>query len=1232
MNIGELTATLGCDATGLQLATREMESFEKRMKNQVTAINTQLKSAGDSMKKFGRSASTYITLPLTLAGGASFKMYKDFDSNMSKITGLVGVAREQVNAWRDDVVAMAPVVGKSASELSNALFFITSAGIRGSEAMEVLEMSAKAATAGLGDTTTVADLATSAMNAYGIANLSAEKAVDILVATVREGKAVPEELAQSMGQVLPIAAEMKVSFNEVGAMMAAMTRTGTNAATAATQLRQILASLLKPTKMAEDALKGMNTSSAELRKTIKERGLLTAMMDIKDLTKEYGEEIMARVFPNIRALSGILDVMGSNLEDNKKIFQSMSDTTNTLNMAFEEATNTVEFKYNQAIVKAKTGLTVFGETVSTAAIPLIQQFGNTVENLTKWFKNLDDSSKLMIVRIGGLAAAVGPLSIALGFLVGNVLPGLIKVGYGAVKMFNALRLAMIKNPITAIAVGLAAVAATMIKFNGIARETVTTQTALNNLQTTANQNIVEQKTEVEKLLRVIDNENSTLNQKESAIRKLNQISPEYLGNIDLEKIKTGEARLAIEAYISSLREQAKVQAASQLMIEAEKQRIEDLAKGYDRQQSSRQKWNNALLDIISRESYASLKAKTEEENARKATEDHANIMKYYEGVINGTIGKEKDLAKQFEFTKVQMESIKTVQGEALKHIKTRVDESIKSEQKYTTGLKTQLQERLKQDQQLLNLQTQYEEAARNNADKIYLGSLGMRIQTRKETLAAELDQEYKANQQRLKMYETFQAQIEERMKKTGVTTTTGTGGGSGVVSPEVGELLKQLAAEEENIRKMNEVLGNSFDSTKARIDLYQFALQELIKAGLQPTDLAVKDLAGKLKEIQSTEFNLAVYNAAAQDAKNYTNQLTQEMDALIAKENSMKTADDIFLEMDVALASATVNAKRFGEAFDLTNTQIQIYTQALQALQSIDGPFTEEDQAMLDSVIQKLKDLGYEFEKTDKTMKSSVQGVYQLSAALSQAGSAIGGVAGNWTSWAASVIRDIPKIIAGITALSAATSAETAADSGAAVAKATKEGAKMPFPANLIAIATGVAAVLAALASIPKAKKAAKMEKGGTVPAGFPNDSYPAMLTSGETVVPPGDLPDLNNRDQLRALNQIVSLLKVINNRVGMLSQKTSGLNVEATSFGMMSVMQKIKIAKLAKGGTIPPGYPNDSYPALLSSGERVLPAPGKLNFERPKIVVNLHGEWRLTNRDIYFMVREEERIRQNSY
>ena len=89
---------------------------------------------------------------------------------------------------KDSVLDLAGETARAPGELADAMFFIQSAGLRGAAAMETLEASAKAAAVGLGDTSTIADLATSALNAYGAENLSATAATDVLAAAVREGE------------------------------------------------------------------------------------------------------------------------------------------------------------------------------------------------------------------------------------------------------------------------------------------------------------------------------------------------------------------------------------------------------------------------------------------------------------------------------------------------------------------------------------------------------------------------------------------------------------------------------------------------------------------------------------------------------------------------------------------------------------------------------------------------------------------------------------------------------------------------------------------------------------------------------------------------------------------------------------------------------------------------------------------------------------------------------------
>ena len=91
----------------------------------------------------------------------------------------------------------------------------------------------------------------------------------------------------------------------------------------------------------------------------------------------------------------------------------------------------------------------------------------------------------------------------------------------------------------------------------------------------------------------------------------------------------------------------------------------------------------------------------------------------------------------------------------------------------------------------------------------------------------------------------------------------------------------------------------------------------------------------------------------------------------------------------------------------------------------------------------------------------------------------------------------------------AATITNTAAKGGMAIASATASGASMPFPYNVVAIAAGVAAVVAALASISGA-----FANGGIVGGSSPSgDKLLARVNSGEMI--------LNGAQQSRLFNFI---------------------------------------------------------------------------------------------------------------
>jgi TP901 family phage tail tape measure protein len=416
------------------------------------ALNTasgKLKAFGSKMQSVGGGLTRSLTLPLVAAGLASVKMAFDFDKSMTQIKALVGVAGDEVDAMGQRAKQMALDTGKSATEAGDALFYITSAGLRGEEAMQVLEASLKAAAVGLGETKTIADLATSAMNAYGSDTLSASGATDILTAAVREGKLEASALAGAMGGVIPIASNMGVGFDEVAAAMAAMSRTGTDAASGATQLNAILASIKKPTTEAELAFSRMGISAADVQKSLADQGLIATLVQLQEGLTKTGQDATA-IFPNIRALKGFLDLTGAGLESNKEIFDALTKSMGATNTAFEETSKSASFKMTKSLNEMQGSLLEVGSVLLEMLVPVVTKLGTFLREASDAFNSLDEGTKKVILTFGGIVAVVGPallvigkISTTLGFLSAS-LP-LLTTNW---KLFSA---ALMANPIIAVA-------------------------------------------------------------------------------------------------------------------------------------------------------------------------------------------------------------------------------------------------------------------------------------------------------------------------------------------------------------------------------------------------------------------------------------------------------------------------------------------------------------------------------------------------------------------------------------------------------------------------------------------------------------------------------------------------------------------------------------------------------------------------------------------------------------
>jgi TP901 family phage tail tape measure protein len=442
--------------------TATTTDFERGLKQAERVLDRTSSRIGD----LGTSLSVGITAPIMAAGGAAVKMAVDFDDGMSKMSGLLGQSSAETEVLKNKVLELAGETAQSPVKLSEALVKIEEAGFRGQAAIDVLRVSAKSAAVGLGDLGSVAQIVTGAINAYGPGMLSAAKITAVMVDAVRDGHVSADVLAGSLGNLLPLASQLGIPFDQLVAAITSMTHNGMEAGAAAASLKSVLGSLEKPSKTAQEALAEMGFSAEDLREQIRDKGLLSALITLKE-GLAGNEDAVTKLFPNMRTLGGVISLVGDQSKSTEAIFKSLTTATGSdLDKAFSETSNTAGFKFHQAMADVQVLLIRLGDQILPTILPLVQAFAGEVERLAARFAALDPQTRDLIMVIGGMAAAIGPALIGLSsmYSAASTMVGALRLVSGAATsatIWIAGLAASISGP-GIIAFGLMAVAAGLI--------------------------------------------------------------------------------------------------------------------------------------------------------------------------------------------------------------------------------------------------------------------------------------------------------------------------------------------------------------------------------------------------------------------------------------------------------------------------------------------------------------------------------------------------------------------------------------------------------------------------------------------------------------------------------------------------------------------------------------------------------------------------------------------------
>ena len=179
---------------------------------------------GDAQKQFsglkvGIAAISTVTVAATAAvvkfGTDAVTSAVGFETQMANVATLLDGTSEQVSErvseLGDDVLAVSNNTGVATDELTDGLYQIISAVGDSEDAIDQMELAAKAAAAGGATTTDAINLLTAVTKGYGDTSADAfQKASDLSFMTVKLGQTSFPELASSMGKVVPLASALGV--------------------------------------------------------------------------------------------------------------------------------------------------------------------------------------------------------------------------------------------------------------------------------------------------------------------------------------------------------------------------------------------------------------------------------------------------------------------------------------------------------------------------------------------------------------------------------------------------------------------------------------------------------------------------------------------------------------------------------------------------------------------------------------------------------------------------------------------------------------------------------------------------------------------------------------------------------------------------------------------------------------------------------------------------------------
>lgn len=420
LNMGSAVAFLELDTSKFKSGFRSAISDLKVFQASGATTEQKLKGLSSAFSTVGGGLTKGLTLPLVGVGAASVGVATKFESAMSQVAATMGITTKQIKNGNKDfenlqktALNMGATTKYTASEAAEGLNILAQAGLSADESIKAIPTVLSLASAGAMSLDSAATYVTASVKGFGDSMDNAQKYADLMAKGATLANTDVRGLGEALSGVSATANNYKQSVDSTTLSLLRLAEQNITGGEASTMLARAMADIYTPTSRAKKALDELGISAYD--------GSGKAR-DFNDIVDELSKAFAGMSDEEANATKNqVFTTYGMNAFN--KMTAATTETVDKFKTGLKDATGSAAQQAETQLDNLKGSLTLLQSALEGAGIvigqrltPYIRKLADGINVLVTKFNNLTDAQQDMIVKIGLVVAAIGPVMLIMSKL------------------------------------------------------------------------------------------------------------------------------------------------------------------------------------------------------------------------------------------------------------------------------------------------------------------------------------------------------------------------------------------------------------------------------------------------------------------------------------------------------------------------------------------------------------------------------------------------------------------------------------------------------------------------------------------------------------------------------------------------------------------------------------------------------------------------------------------------